>query len=192
MTDIGSDGQKTTNSLNGKLTFEQDKNRIVGRDEENFIRMLILADGNDFVMKVAPPGMNATTADNEDLIFNSSQNVLKVVQSGTLSLTQATIADPGAGNYASDTGTLGTVNHNLGYVPAFLAYVESATGVRTSLPFTFQDTISSTQARWNSYYASATTTQFFVGYRRVVIGTSSATFAPPVEVKYFLLQESAA
>lgn len=187
-----SEGQKTTGSLNGRLNFEQDKNRIVGRDENNLIRLLILANGNDFAMKISKEGFDALTAAGKDLVFNSSQNVLKVIDSGTLPLTQATIVSPGAGNFASDTGNLGVYSHNLGYTPAFLAYIEFSSGIRSCLPLTVQDTLSTGEARWNTYMANATTTHFFVSYRRIVYGMGSATFALPVSVKFFLLQESAA
>lgn len=71
-------------------------------------------DGNP-VLKVAKTGNDATTASNDQLIFNSSQNILKVVASGSRSTVVNTMTP-------ASTTTL-TVPHNLGVVPAFQTYV---------------------------------------------------------------------
>lgn len=58
------------------------------------IYMAVDNSGNP-IMKVAKPGKDATTAGNSDLIFNSSQNVFKIISTGTLSMPSVPAATPG-------------------------------------------------------------------------------------------------
>jgi len=108
-------GQQSQSSLNGKLAFEQDNNRIVGRDSNDKIRLLINSMDEDFSMKIAKPGFDATDATDAQLIFNSSQNVFKIVASGTASKVISSLAQD-----ATDTLT---VPHSLGYIPAAIIYL---------------------------------------------------------------------
>lgn len=78
------------------------------------------------ILKIAKDGFDALTATNDQLIFNSDQNVFKIVSTGIVQLITST-GGPSAV----------TVNHGLGYVPAPLVYMEfpgSATS-RTPLPY---------------------------------------------------------
>lgn len=78
------------------------------------------------ILKVAKEGYDATTATNDQLIFNSDQNVFKIVTNSTTSLTTST-------GGATDR----VVAHNLGYVPVMLAYMEfpGVAGSRVNLPY---------------------------------------------------------
>lgn len=84
------------------------------------------------ILKVAKEGYDALTATNDQLIFNSSQNIFKIVESGT-----ATINVPGAANDFIDEVV---IDHNLGFVPSYEVYVTPPPGYngyveRTQLPF---------------------------------------------------------
>lgn len=165
---------ESTEALNGKLNFEQSKNRIVGRDADNLIRLLILADGANFVMKVAKEGFDATNASDDELIFNSDQNVLKVVDSGS-----AVVAAGGAGTIRTTT-----IDHDLGFVPAVIAYQNDGTSY-FQLPYTAINITGGTVNVHMSYVVTATQITFYVHNSSVSPGTSALT------VKYYLLQESA-
>lgn len=121
-----SSGGESTEALNGKLTFEQSKNRIVGRDGDNLIRLLILADGSDFVMKISKEGFDATTASDDELVFNSNQNVFKIVKSGTTTLTVPS-------TFSSGSVLTATIPHELTSKPAFIAWVDIPVGDGSSL-----------------------------------------------------------
>lgn len=125
---ITSEGKQVTDSLNGKLNFEQDKNRIIGRDGDNTPRLAIVADGVNFSMKTSPFGVDVLTASDDDLTFNSDRNMLKVIDTGT-----ATITLP---NPLVEREFYEVVEpHNLGYPPAILAFVEYPGGI-SPIPYT--------------------------------------------------------
>lgn len=93
------------------------------------IYMAVDGNGNP-ILKVAKNGKDATTASGEDLVFNSSQSVFKVVKSGIFST-------PGldAAGGANDTNTTVT---NTGYAStapvAYQAYVVNDSGGYNQLP----------------------------------------------------------
>lgn len=77
------------------------------------------------VLRVAKDGYDAQTAPDNQLIFNSEQNVFKIVDSGTLTIPAYSIVISNvAGGYYGQS-TLVTVPHGLGYRPAIIAFVES-------------------------------------------------------------------
>lgn len=75
------------------------------------------ADGTT-ALKVAEAGVEVGTATDSQLVFNSNQDFFKIVKTDTILI-------PGTGNQSPfATGATGlTVVHNLGYIPAFSAYV---------------------------------------------------------------------
>lgn len=188
----GSSLDNVVNDLNQNIRELQGQEVTkIFKDDTGTRRVLLGKGPLGYGLFVSPEGEDVYTTTAPDLVFNSSQNVFKVVQSGTLDLTQASVADPGVGNYASGSGTLGTVTHGLGYTPAYLAFLEFTSGVRALLPWDSFSSPGATQARWDTYYAASSATSFFVQYRITVNGMGAATFALPVSVKYYLLQESA-
>ena len=131
MADITSSGGQSTDALNGKLNFQQSKNRIIGVDSNEDIRLLISAQDDDFAMKISRDGYDATVASDEELIFNSDNNLFKIVQSGV-----ANVTAPGSGFTGLTTITT-TVLHGLGKTPASLVYVTNPvalTGVGYQTP----------------------------------------------------------
>lgn len=84
MPEITHTGQQAVQSISGGLAFEQDNDRIIGRENSGLPRLLILADGTQFVMKVSEEGVDVTTATDSQLIFNSGQNILQVAYSDSI------------------------------------------------------------------------------------------------------------
>lgn len=190
---IASSGQQATDSLNGKLTFEQDKNRIVGRDENNLIRMLILANGSDFVMKVSKEGFDALTASNEDLIFNSSQNIFKIVDSDTVTAPVAT-ATMTASTMAYGSATT-TIPHGLSYAPNVIGVVTEVVGTPQGRPMPFIITSGSNTIQIiQTYQVGADDTNIYVYSSiqvwRSAVDTRSDSTPSGTIIKYYILQES--
>lgn len=141
---------------------------------------------------VTKPGIDVTsphtTAD--DFVFNSNQDVFKIVKSGSLNLVSSVTANPGAGLFASSNATIALERHSLGYKPAVLAYMEFTNGVRVEMPYTAYDAFSTSSAGWGSYIPFVTETFVGINLRQMVYGTGLNSFSGAV-AKYFLLQESA-
>lgn len=133
--------------------------------------------GNGFY--VAKPGIDVTSTTNPaDFIFNSGQDVFKIVQTGTVTL-DATAAVAGIPNFA-------TVTHNLGFVPIPLVFLGSGSSY-TPLPL-----MSSIGASGGSlifslwHYSTTTATQLII---TLITGTTANWGTFPY--KYYLLQETA-
>ena len=70
----------------------------------------------DYGIKISQTGYNVKTATNKQLAFSSKYKMFKEYLSGTGTLTL-----PG-----TDTDASVTINHNLGYRPAFFVFVDSS------------------------------------------------------------------
>lgn len=128
---VASESGESTNALSGKLTFEQSKDRIIGREVDNNPRLIILADGEQFVMKVAPAGVDVLTATDDEVVFNSGNNLFKIVRTGSV-----TFDSPNA----AGTSTNASVEHDLGYVPIVMAFVSlSSLGTAFPMPYIVPD-----------------------------------------------------
>jgi hypothetical protein len=126
------------------------------------------------ILKIAKDGYDALTATDAQLIFNSAQNVFKIVMTSSVSI---------PANLGGTTTT--TVAHNLGYVPAFQCYL-FVTGSATyyQIPYTSIDAVTGAVNILATAYADATNIYF------ETIVTAVGT--QPWTIKYYLLQESAA
>lgn len=71
-------------------------------------------------IRVAKPGVNVITATDDQLIFNSAQNVFKIAKTGTAVITRPTATN--------DFGATNTVTHSLGFIPFVFAYVTPPAG----------------------------------------------------------------
>lgn len=90
----------------------------------------------DYGIKVSKPGFDVFTATGNQLIFKSDTDLIKVVLSGTVSL--------------SSTWT--TIAHNLGYVPQFLVFVNDSNTNKTYLG----------TASWYAGVARANTSNIYI------------------------------
>lgn len=78
------------------------------------------------VMKISPAGVDATTATDDQLLFNSSRKVFKIIDEVNLSVPVTN----SPGTYGSYTDFEA---HGLGFAPAYLAFVDFGSG-RTICP----------------------------------------------------------
>lgn len=182
MAEIKHTGGQQTNALSGKLNFEQNENRIIGRDPQNVPRLLILADGVEFVMKTSKPGKDVLTASNEDLVFNSGQNMLKVIKSGTYPL-----AALGPAYDPSDTETVVIDTGVTASGPlTYLAYVSNDTGGYNQLP--------QMAINYSGFFQLYRTSAVELSGGKVMLRVFSQNFsggtAPARTLKYHLLSET--
>lgn len=142
-----------------------------------------------FGIKVSKTGSSATTSPNSSMIMNSDFNQFKIVGSGTATMTVAYVS-PGASPNPYIAGF--TVAHNLGFVPAFLAFVTPP----VSLGFSGYFPVPWTVVFWNNTAgqlypaikldASSDTVNFYGS-----INTDRGSFDGAWVIKYYLLQETA-
>jgi hypothetical protein len=170
-------------------------NVLLGNRLKNTANGLASNQGGFFVGK---PGIDVTQATNSQLIFNSGNDVFKIVVSGTTTIPGRTLSTS-----SSYFDTI-QIAHGLPYVPIMQAYglvtynavfnntlpVQLLTGYAT-LPF---DGISPFAGVGNlqTFLIKAITdaTNVYFTYFYQTNGSGSYTF-PAVPIKYYLLQETA-
>ena len=148
----------------------------------------LLPDGT-YGMWVSKPGVNVTTTTTTGLIFNSNQDVFKIVQSGILTMPNTT-ANTGSARYIS--GTVGnlTVAHGLGYAPVVFAYANFGGGYLL-LPWVTMGSISATAFTQYTFTAEVDAINIYLVANSFAYGPVNDTYGG-FPVKYFLLQESIA
>lgn len=176
-----------TDASAANVRVQQQNSRILAIDSNSIpVADFGLQGDGTIGLKVAQPGIDVTTATNAQLIFNSSQDVFKIVMSGTISLNTVSVSDAGAGLYNSNSVTT-TVAHNLGYAPVVIGYINVVTQY-IAMPYTILDGAGAL-ATWQSY--SISVDQFNIYVTSQVLALHQAKTTIPAQVKYFLLQESA-
>lgn len=129
---------------------------------------------------VAKPNVNVITATDDQLIFNSNQNVFKIISTSTVTLHR---------NSGDTTGTL-VVPHNQPTVPLIIAFV-LVSGARLPLPFlsTYPTGLGYMGIDKDiAFSVDATNITFFtdVDGGGLWVGTSE-----DFQIKYYILQETA-
>lgn len=102
--------------VNGRLPGDTGYGFLLyGTDGLVAIACYVDSDGNP-ILKVAKEGYDALTATDDQLIFNSSQNVFKIVNTVDVSL-NVVLTGTGAATASA------TVAHGLSYTPAYNAFI---------------------------------------------------------------------
>lgn len=150
-------------------------------------------------IKVAKTGFDVTTATNDQLAFNSSQNTLKVVASGLIDITTPFPVITGPVNQSYQT-IVTSIAHGLGYTPVVLTYLAEVVNgsVNGFFPFSFGSIYSSGfGSNFSNIYTAqidVTSTNLSLGLTRscyLASGVSTAPFSTnPLRWRYILLQES--
>lgn len=99
---------------------------------------------DSYGLYVSPEGFNANTASDKDLIFTSEAFGLKIAQSGSVD-----IIVPGGSVDFSDHYV--DVAHNLGYAPAFYAFVEDTNGNRIGINISSVDEMKESTSSLNGW-----------------------------------------
>lgn len=171
----------------------QDVTKIF-KDDTGVRRVLLGKGKNGFYgLKVSQEGIDVYDASDDDLVFNSSQNVFKIV--GEATLTTGTVAGTATAGQVSLTVDLTALTHGLGYTPAVFGYIQEGSGNyllgRTAWGFN-ADNIRYGTSDWQLY---ATSTQVVLEtdvFASALTSASSITVnASPLTAKIFMLQETA-
>ena len=161
----------------------RERQLLAQQDGDNKAVFGFLESTNKFGLKVAKAGYDVLTATDSQLIFNSEQNVFKIVQTGTTSVTVPA-------GYSDSVPYTASVAHGLGVAPAILAYVQSTSAaiggaqgsplpviVNTSFPFAYAGLVD----------CSVTTTTVVFTVAGTVAGQLNGIWT----FRYYLLQETA-
>lgn len=105
-------------ALNGRLSFDQARNRIIGRQGDGLARLLLLADGLDFFLKISDTGIDVLNATDDQLTFNSKNNLFKIAESDTIDYDIPSLSMSGANAFASKM-----VPHTQGDEPLVIAFI---------------------------------------------------------------------
>lgn len=167
-----------------------DQNILVSNPTDK-IPQIVLAKQSDgrYGMKVAPPGINVLEASDSQLIFNSNQNVFKIVEK--LSNDFGFISSAGAST--QDV----RITHNLGYIPAYLAFATNtvinpyiSTPSTLSIPMSVYSVLSGVAGFVSAAYIEATSATANEVNFQVGVYTSAGMTISGTIVVYFL-QETA-
>lgn len=165
--------------------------QIIANDGSNGIGLFGFDSTGKMAVKVAKPGYDAATASDDELIFNSSQNVFKIVDTGILIVAAPSVSF--SANSMATATTNATFSHNLGYTPAVLVFSDLGGGILRSLPFS-NTGISGGLNNWTQQNVSVqiTSTSLTIINEFVVSSTVSGTASGlGITVRYYLLQETA-
>ena len=164
--------------IEGKLPNSLGYGFILYDGDKAAIACYIDSSGNP-ILKIAKDGYDATTATNDQLIFNSSQNTFKIALTGTATIPAVNTGDS---DFVS-------VTHNLGFIPGVQAYAfyngTSYYPLPSVLPSVVTGEVLTVIQPEN---ITSTTVEFWV--YRGPSATVPATL-PPTTIKYYLLQETA-
>lgn len=180
-------GQQRADAIAGRLTFEQGRNRIIGRDENGFIRLIIFGDGQEFYMRITPPGVNVLDASDDNLVFNSDNNLFKILHTDTLEFT-LDAADASAVSVTTES-----VDHSFSFVPGLFIFLEAPDGYSYPMP-TYLNVITSVSG---SNPGSVLFDSWIEGSVNIddvtVVGVNPLQFERgPFQARYYLVQETSA
>lgn len=156
-------------------------NQIIATDNNNNAVALFGQDSTgNTVLKVAQSGYDARTATNSQLVFNSNQDILKVVLSGTITVS----ITAGGGAVAT------VVAHGLSNIPMAIVYWSGSPSFwgsgNTWYPTPYGWYYSSTNYFDTQYWVDSTYIHF-----QVEAGSATGAATGTYTFKYRLLQESA-
>jgi hypothetical protein len=143
------------------------------------------------VIRVAKDGFDAQTGLDSNMIFNSEQNVFKIVK--IISYTTPAVinfSNPGVGNFGSNTQVIATLPHGLGYAPLIVPYMDLGGSGFAPLPYTTYFSAATNRALWYTFDAKVTETNVLLSFSSMQYNESAAV-VPGFIFKFYLLQETA-
>lgn len=172
----------TVNSLAKEL--ESTKSVQVFKDDTGTRRVILDKDG----LRTSEAGVDVFNATNDQLTFNSNNNVFKVVQSGEASGAVASLTEN-----ATDTTT---IPHNLGFAPAAIVYV-NGTGSTYLTSGRYYPTPTAISIKIGTVYHPGIIFEYQIDDTNLYLTVTNRSTATPitdigtVNWKYYLLQETA-
>jgi hypothetical protein len=190
-TNSDSSGAQVTNQINSVARDVQAlQTTQIFKDDTGTRRVLLGKGADDFYgLKVSQSGVDVYAAGDADLVFNSNQNVFKIVASGTAIMPAAAIT---ASPFWSQTSQV-SVTHSLGYAPVILAFYDSGTtyepfvtGTQLAVTGISGSNITISSLRQTTVTSTTTSANFQITY----IDTGGNSYNS-FNIKYYLLQETA-
>jgi hypothetical protein len=155
----------------------------------------VILDNNG--LRTTPAGVDVTTAGNTEYSFNSAQNTLKVVATGTTTMTPS-FSSHGVSSSGTDQATVHVdlTSLSLTNPPAILLYVKDNTYYRPVTDGTIYSTSLTFGASFTMYFkVGANTTDLSIGfwqsYGTSSTGSISAFSGTTFNFRYYILQETA-
>lgn len=156
------------------------KARVISRDDQiivhdgSYNKALFGRDGSgNYVVKVAKNGFDVLTASDGDLIFNSANNLFKIVY------TSPTVSIPSSGTATSTV----TVAHGLSYTPTILAFASVASVYQPTPAIDVNTTTGAVLSKVEAY-VDATNVTIKATYPGSTVPSGNS-------VKYYLMRETA-
>lgn len=178
---LGSDSL-TADSGNKRIIVSDGVNRVLMGNQPTF--------GEGFY--VSKPGIDVvTTTSPSDFIFNSGQNVFKIVLKGSGNISGTSLSQSAVGYY-SGVQTF-EINHNLGYQPAVIAYVNYGS-TDQPVPDYREVTSSSSFAQHDNVRVFVDETTIYLQCRTeliIYVAGAQSTSVISYPITYYLLQETA-
>jgi len=172
------DSGTLSSAINNNFKQIESENRTkVIRDEDGIDRVIMgrYPDGK-YGIKVSKPGVDVLTAEDDELIFNSNNNIFKIVETDTI-----TLASPAGTGTSSNV----VVPHSLGYKPLVLAFVSfSSLGTSFPLPYNEVDIFTGVVGWQVGMEVTDIDITFF--HRNITVASSVTDY-----IRYYILQETA-
>lgn len=172
------------NTVNDVIRAQQANERTTVFKDDSGVRRVLLGKGSDnfYGLKVSQEGVDVYDASDDDLVFNSNNNVFKIVATGTV-----TVNKP-----ASTASAATIVAHGLGYAPVGVVYLDDGSTI-VAIPFSAHSLAGATAGLCTRTYS------FVVDSSDLTItvtapnwaGNTSYTDELNFTVRYYLLQETA-
>lgn len=187
-TPTNTSGQEQINKSNqqGNTVSDGTNERVLMGFQKNGF-----GDGKDYGLKVSQEGFDVRSASDDELVMSSGFNLFKIVASGSVVPNDGNLNTGGA-NYGSSSSTV-TVAHNLGYVPAVLAFYSIEGINHIILPYTNIALPGGASFYQYSISAEVDSTNIYIVTRMWGLNVNASFDANAVDntVKYYLLRETA-
>ena len=174
----------------GAYVSTKDATVKVNDGTDNRVALGLLSDGS-YGLKVSQPGFDVLSAADDELIFNSGQNVFKIVgkHSGTLAALTAT---NGAALGATSATTFDVYPHGLGYIPIVMAnYIQNGNTVWWPIPLSTTYARTGTSIVTFDMFVQADATNIQVNKELTIYGPAFATVSvADGTYTLYLLQEA--
>lgn len=188
----GSDLSSTQTQVNKNiLELKNNETTTIFKDDTGTRRVLLGKGADGFYgVKVSPEGTDVYTAGDDDLVFNSNQNVFKIVATNTYVPTW-TISITTAANQWNTGGEDVSIPHGLSYIPAIIGYVVY-NDEYYPMPYTSQDAAGGTSVVMQNIKISVDATNVIISHSAMALNfPGGVAFGIPTSIKYYLLQETA-
>lgn len=191
----GSSSEGVASSVNSIIRDVNNMQSIQLFKDDAGTRRVLLGKGKDgfYGLKVSQPTYDVYDATNDQLVFNSDNNLFKIVLTGTV---DATVPDP----FTSGSTVTTTIAHGLSVKPAFIAFVQIPTGggtyinqgALTHVPVSLIAQTGASAGLTGVYVSGSTDTTNLSLKISNTFGANLTGLGSPWSFRYYIMQETAA